>query len=94
MVNDQCLRNKFRIIVRTILRVIQVATGKKKVNFSLLIKISPGNWPKKGIFALTKNSKPTPTKITPPRIKGIANPSIGIIIFHLPNYQKIQKGRN
>lgn len=40
--------------------IIEVVIGKKKVKFSLFIKISPGSLPKKGIFE--KNIKKIPVK--------------------------------
>ena len=60
--------NKFIIIVTIILIIIEVASGKKRVNPSLLIKISPGSFPTHGNFGPKIIANPTiiitiPTKI-------------------------------
>lgn len=60
------------MIVKTMLKIIQVARGKKNVNFSLFIKISPGSFPKKGIFGLSKSKTPIEVIIRPAKIVNLA----------------------
>ncbi len=44
---------------------MQVPKGKKKTKFFFLIKISPGSFPKKGIFSKKTKKSPKPTKKIP-----------------------------
>ena len=63
---------------------MQVPKGKKKTKFFFLIKISPGSFPKKGIFSKKMKKTPKPTKKIPnikksfPKLKN----NFSGILFH------------
>ena len=54
-----------------ILTKIDVVRGKKMVTFFFLIKISPGNFPKKGICLTEMSRSPTPKRVIPTRMRNL-----------------------
>jgi len=66
------------IMVNTKLIIRQVAKGKKNLKFPLLMNISPGSFPKKGIWCQKVKSKPKRIRKIPPRIRSLPSPSSSI----------------
>jgi hypothetical protein len=68
MMLGKCRNYLLKIVnirVKIILKIIDVAIGKKKVKLPFLIKISPGSLPIKGILSEAMNNKPKITITTP-----------------------------
>jgi len=63
-------------MVNTALITRQVTKGKKNWKFPLLMNISPGSFPKNGVWCQKVKSKPKRIRKTPPKIKSLPKPSI------------------
>lgn len=69
-----------KIIERRILRIMEVVIGAKKVKPFLLMRISPGSLPRKGVLSTNMRRVPMMTKTTPKKIIALPNSwNIGIL---------------
>jgi len=78
-------RKREKMIVRRILRMMQVAIGKYKVNFSFLMIMSPGSFPIQGILSPMTRRTPIPAMIAPETINTFPrplNPTMKYLVFY------------
>lgn len=90
---------RFKIIVIIKLMMIEEARGKKKVKLPRFTRISPGNFPIKGIFGDNKINDPNTTRNIPvtiiifPKELISIDPTSAVFIF-TPNYIMVRFNRN